>query len=177
MERKFCSITSRLFSGDPSALFAPLSAFFSVGAIADLTSPFNFQFDTNQVPDSVFWHMTKISITFFNPTSNIAPNLDLLKLMLMPTNLVGSQAQADGGGTININNSGLEIFRTGSDLVNGVSSGWQSVFFDNPVDIPPKWFLRVAIYDDGSGLVLPAGTSVLLRAVQQIVPKDFASME
>ena len=140
MSRKFCSIPSRLFSGDPTALLTPLAVMFTQGAIADLTTPYTFQFDTNQVPDSVFWHMTKIVVTFYNGSNNLSANLNLLKLMMMPNNLVGSASQ-DSSGTINTQNVGIELNQENSDLINNSvnPAGYQTIFFPD-CDLPQDGF-------------------------------------
>ena len=95
--------------------------------------------------------------------------------MLMPNNLVGSLAQADDG-TIQTQNLGLEIERTNSDVINGgAGSGWQAVFYRPLVEVPPKWFIRLVIFDDGSGVVLPASSVVTLRMQRQVIPTDFST--
>ena len=179
-DKKFCTRPSRLFSGNPSALFGPDAQYQSVAGpvTPTLSTPFQYQFDTNQVPDSEFWHIDKIALSIFNPTTNIAPNTDLILLMLMPNNLVGSTTQDDSGDVsgVNPNNLGLLIPQSVTDLINGVTGGFQEIFYDGlPIELPPRWFMRVAILDDGSGLQLPAGTQVTLRFMQQKIPVDFAT--
>ena len=51
----FCTRPSRLFSGEPDALFSQDAGRFTTGVIldSDLSSPFNFQLDTQQCPYTV----------------------------------------------------------------------------------------------------------------------------
>ena len=180
--RDFCTRPSRLFSGNPSALFGPDAQYQSVaGPVTPaLSTPFQYQFDTNQVPDSEFWHIDKIALSLFNPTTNFTSlETNTILLMLMPNNLVGSTTQDDSGDVsgVNPNNLGLLIPQSVTDLINGSGAGgFQEIFYDGlPIEVPPRWFLRVAILDDGSGLQIPAGTQITLRFMQQKIPVNFAN--
>jgi hypothetical protein len=179
----FCTRPSRLFSGDPSALFAQDSQFLNVATTiaAGLSTPFSFNLDTPQVPNSQFWHLPKVSVVIFTPSPNDIDNLsdNQMSLWLCPGSMQGSSVQDDSGtiNGVNLNNVGIQINATLFNLLNdttGIKGGIQEVVFEGPIEIPPLWFLRFCIYDDGSGLnVLRAGSTVSIRAQQQIIQLGF----
>jgi hypothetical protein len=183
--QRFCSRPSRLFSGDPSALFAIDSQFLKVSAIleAGLSSPFAFVLDTPQVPNSQFWHIPKISISIFTPSPNNIVNLtgNQTALWLCPPSMVGSSVQDDSGtvGGVNLNNVGIQLFKQQNNLLNnsvGTSGGISEDIYEGPIEVPPLWFLRYTIFDDESGPdVLFPGTIIDMRMMQQVIDVKFAS--
>jgi len=181
--QRYCSRASRLFSGDPSALFAQDSQFLNVAATLDagLSSPFQFVLDTPQVPNTQFWHLPKVAVLIYTPApnsiSNFTPNQQAL--FLCPGSMVGSVPQDDSGEVngVNISNLGVQIQQTEFNLMNdtnGTHGGLLEILFDGPVEVPPLWFLRFCIFDIESGPNnLYAQSQISLRAQQQIIQLGF----
>jgi hypothetical protein len=183
MERNFCSRPSRLFAGDPSALFAQDSQAGNFpGPIADgLISPFEYQFESNPVADSQQWHCVKPCLILYSPNASLAANLNAIRVFICPNNLVGVTIEPEGSiAQLAINSLGLELVPTGSDLSNDSlgGAGYQTIFYED-FDLPPRWFIRVAILDDGSNATpfVPDGTSIFLRFQQQVIPIKFSEMD
>lgn len=184
-KQRFCTRPSRLFSGDPSALFAQDSQYFSVSEIlqASLSTPFNFQLDTPQVPSSQFWHLPAgVSVTIFTPSPNSVNNLsgNQWALWLCPGSMVGSIFQDPTSGEvngINFDNVGIQIKQEFANLMNdtnGTHGGVQEIVFKGPIEVPPLWFLRFTIADIEAGANnVWIGTKITLRAQQQIVNLGF----
>jgi hypothetical protein len=178
----FCTRPSRLFSGDPSALFAQDSQFLNVSeTTGGLSTPFSFNLDTPQVPNTQFWHLPKVCVTLFTPSPNSVNNLsgNQVALWLCPSGMVGSPVQDDSGEVngVNLNNVGILIRLTASNLMNdtnGTEGGLQQFFYEGPIEVPPLWFLRFVIYDIGAGTnnVWP-GSIISIRAQQQIIQLGF----
>ena len=183
MERKFCSRPSRLFAGDPSALFAQDSQAgnFAGPVTEGLTSPFVYQYETNPVADSQQWHCVKPCLILYNPTASLTPNLDAIRVFICPNAYQGITVEPDGVlAELQINSLGLELVPTNSDLSNDTlgGAGYQTIFYED-FDLPPRWFIRVAILDDGSNATpfVPDGTQLFLRFQQQVIPIKFAEMD
>lgn len=178
--QKFCTRPSRLFSGDPSALFAQDSQAgnFAGPVISGLVSPFQYQFETNPAADTQQWHCVKPCLLLYCPTASLAPNLDAIRLFICPNAFQGVIIEPDGLiANLAINQLGLELVPIGSDLSNasGGVAGYQSIFYED-FDLPPRWFIRVVIFDDGSNATsfVPDGTLIFLRFQQQVIPINFA---
>lgn len=173
----FNTRTSRLFSGDPSALFAPDAAYYSVGVVSGaLTSPFQFQLDTDQCPYTQFWHIPKLNVMIFSPNDLITGLVgNQMRLYLMPNNLVGSQVVATPGSNIagiNPNNLGVELTPIQGNLINSAAppnGGMQTYEVELPIDVPPGWFLRFVILDNGAGPILPADCQITMRMMREII--------
>jgi hypothetical protein len=183
----FCTRPSRLFAGDPTALFAPDTQFRNWGQSLPngLSSPFAFQIDTEPVPDSQFWSIAQISFMFFCATSNLSNFTSVAQpqLFLCPNNLVGSRAQDPNAGHlsgINPTNLGVALASSGAfGFLNDTNPNDGGLFQNSwaaftPIVVPPKWFLRLVFFDNGGGaLVLPPGTTATLRAAVQVIPINF----
>lgn len=177
--RQFCSGYSRIFSGNPDALLAKDAQIQnSELVVASLTSPFQFDltFPPSGVPQSQVWHVSRWSLDFFAP-ANIG-NLDLNTIIaqLIPIPSVAASSTLSAGGPPNPNLFGVELTQVASDLSNGSGWGFQSVFYDAPLDIPPGWALRVSILDNNQAAqpVLPGGTRIRISAFLETFPVDFA---
>lgn len=185
--KNFCTPLSRIFSGDPTALLGQQSSYgiLSSTIVEALSTPFSFTLDSQQAPDSSYWNLAYLHSLMFASTQEIN-NLsgNQVHAYLCPPSMFGSQAQDESGtvGGLNLNNIGIELRKTGNDLLNqtaGTDGGMQLFFFnEGPVIVPPKWFIRLVIIDDGSGAnVLFPGTTVQMRALQQIIPTNFPTLD
>jgi hypothetical protein len=178
---EFCNRPSRLLSGEPGALFTPDSGRFQVSQTLTqaLSSPFQYQLNSQQVPDTVFWHITKCNVVFFsgfNGLSNLETQENAIRLFLNTNQNVGSKFTNNGAPSgIVQQNVGLELKKITAEQVNGpFPQAEYTLEFEAPFDIPPKWFLSLAILDLGSGPnLLRAGDSITIDTVRQIIPADF----
>lgn len=175
----FCQRPTRLFSGEPDALFAQDADRFTTGVVlaAALSSPFHFQMDTQQCPYTVQWHLNKLRVIFYSTQglSNIESGKNAVRLFLCPNSMVGAQfttTQIDG---INPQNVGVEIAKTQTDQVDDFPQGLLTFFWGaNTVDVPPGWFLRLCILDGGGGPnFLRAGDTIRIDCLRNIVPVKF----
>jgi hypothetical protein len=178
--QEFCTRPSRLFSGEPGALFTPDSGRFTVSDIltAPLSSPFQFQLNSNQAPDGFIWHVTKCNVSIYSPggIANFETGPNAGRLFLNPNNNVGSNFTTNGAVSgIVPQNVGVEIRKISSDQVNGpFPQGWYTYKFDAPFDIPPKWFLSFVILDSNGGPnLLTTGSVISIDTVRQQIPRDF----
>lgn len=177
---ELCTRPSRLFSGDPSALFAQdsQSGNFPGPIIEGLTSPFEYQYETTPAADSQQWHCIRPCLLLYTAAGTLAPNLNAIRVSICPNALQGKQIEPEGLiSQLDVNSIGLELEQVAADLVNDISSngGYQTIFFDD-FDLPPRWFIRVLILDDGSNATpfVPNGTQIFFRFQQQVIPITFA---
>lgn len=177
---EFCTRKSRLMSGEPGALFTPDADRYQVSQILQqpLSTPFEFQMDSQQVPDTVFWHITRCNVFIFsqNSLSNFETQPNALRLFLSPNNNVGAKFTTNGAPSgIVQQNVGLELRKVETDQINGpFPQGMYTFEFEAPFDIPPRWIISVAILDLGSGPnFLRAGDIITIDMLREIVPVDF----
>jgi hypothetical protein len=178
--QRYCTPPSRIFGGDPSALLAQLTTFYSIGQVVTLTTPYNFQMDTDQCPFTQFWHMSRFSFNIYSPTSAIgALAANQVRAFLMPNNLVGSLSSIGAGiGGFQQKNVGVELQKLISDISNDTvtTTGIQTFVFAAPIEVPPGWFIRLLILDNESGAQLTAGTQLAMQFARAQVPINFPSL-
>lgn len=147
---------------------------------AALNTPFQFDLTLppSGVPTSQVWHLSRWSLEFFAPSNIVNLDVNCVIAQLIPISSVQAPTTTGPQLPINSNLFGVELNQLGTDLSNNGPNTWgfQSIFFDAPIDIPPGWALRVTILDNAQVAqpVLPAGTLVRISAFLEAFPIDFA---
>lgn len=181
---KFCNRPSRLFSGDPSALFAMDKEFYTAPGsfISEAAITDGFVIDTDQVPSTQFWHVAEWCLSILDPENVAPPNFaDFGFLaMLMPPQMRGSILQnGPRVSDVNLGATGIVLPAEIAVDVNqgGSNQGTFVQFFGlEPLEIPPNWFMRVAyIFQNNNPTAFPAGTQFLLRLGLSRIPTDFTN--
>jgi hypothetical protein len=178
---KFNTRSSRLFSGDPSALFAADAKRYTVGTTIQnaLSTPFNFQLDTDQCPQTVFWLMQNWVLQLFNGAANLTTGLpqdSAVRILLMSNEMVGSTTQQTPGTLAGINpqNYGIDFPIDYYDTFNQSGGGAGVVRITSTAFkyfiVPPGFFVRTLILDNGFGPnQVPAGTTIQMQFLRTIV--------
>ena len=179
---KFCSRPSRLFSGEVAALFGQDAQQYSYSTILDaaLSSPFSFFMDSEIAQYSQFWNITRLQLQIFakaNGLNNwILSHVD--RFYLCPNSMVGSAPSGADGAV-----SGLLPQNFGVPLEKLTRQQQENtlaflVADPSPIIVPPGWFLRYQMFDNGGGPnFLPAGTKITVTMLRQIIPANFAEWD
>ena len=176
----FCTRPSRLFSGEPDALFAQDSALYSFSTTIEnnLSSPFNFDLEGDSVPSTVQWRGSKMQLTFFNPInglSGIESDNHGVRIYLCPPQSAGVLPFTPPL-VFNNNAVGLELQKQKSVQIDEFPAGFFKMFFVGKIDVPPQWNIKIVIQDGNAGVnFLRAGTIVTFSMLRAIVPIDFAT--
>ncbi len=177
--KNFCTRPSRLFSGQPDVLFTQDSGLYSFSETVqnDLSSPFTFDFESEQVPSTVQWHGSRMQLTFFNPTqglSGIESDNHGVRLYLSPPVAAGTPPFTPPQ-VFNNNAVGLELLKSVKLQIDEFPAGFFKMFFKGKIEIPPQWNLKIVIQDGHAGVnFIRAGTIVTFSMFRAIVPVDFA---
>lgn len=178
--QEFCTRPSRLFSGEPDALFAQDSGLYSFSTIVenDISSPFTFDLEGDSVPSTVQWRGSRIQLAFFNPTqglSGIEGDNHGVRLYLSPPASTGVPPFTPPL-VFNNNAVGLELQKQNSIEIDEFPAGFFVMFFRGFIDIPPQWNIKIVIQDGNAGVnFIRAGTKITFSMLRAIVPVKFAT--